>query len=108
MIIIISPYDYIKDFLDRAARFFFVPDVPRLCYNIPMKKCEKRDILYRQWGCSSPRAAALLVHGLGGHSNNWEHVAKFLMERDIICYGIELKGFGQTEGLKGHISSLSV
>ena len=71
-----------------------------------MKRCEKRNILYRQWGCSSPRAAMLMVHGLGGHSNNWEFVARFLVEHGISCYSIELKGFGQTEGTKGHIDSL--
>jgi alpha-beta hydrolase superfamily lysophospholipase len=48
-----------------------------------------------------------MVHGLGGHSNNWEFVAKYLMERGITSYSIELKGFGQTEGLRGHIDSLN-
>lgn len=73
-----------------------------------MKRCEKRDILYRQWGSSSPRAVMLLVHGLGGHSNNWDFWATFLSEHDITCYAIELKGFGNTEGVKGHIDSLNV
>lgn len=50
----------------------------------------------------------LMVHGLGGHSNNWEFVAKFLMEHNITSYSIELKGFGNTEGVKGHITSLNV
>ena len=72
-----------------------------------MKRCDKRDILYRQWGCSSPRAAILLVHGLGGHSNNWEFLANFLAEHGISSYSIELKGFGKTEGIKGHIDSLN-
>ena len=49
----------------------------------------------------------LLVHGLGGHSNNWEFVAKFLIEHGITSYSIELKGFGNTEGVKGHIDSLN-
>jgi len=71
-----------------------------------MKRCEKRNILYRHWGCSSPRAAMLMVHGLGGHSNNWEFVARFLVEHGISCYSLELKGFGRTEGTKGHIDSL--
>ena len=73
-----------------------------------MKRCEKRNILYRQWGVSSPRAAMLMVHGLGGHSNNWEFAAKFLAEHSITSYSIELKGFGNTEGLRGHIDSLNV
>lgn len=72
-----------------------------------MKQCKKRDILYRQWGCSSPRAVMLMVHGLGGHSNNWEFPALFLVEHGFSCYSIELKGFGNTEGVKGHIDSLN-
>ena len=73
-----------------------------------MKRCERRGILYRQWGSPSPRAAILLVHGLGGHSNNWDFVARFLTGHDIACYAIELKGFGKTEGVRGHIDSLNV
>ena len=73
-----------------------------------MKRCTKRNILYREWGSSSPRAVVLMVHGLGGHSNNWDLVAKFLIEHDIASYSIELKGFGNTEGVKGHIDSLDV
>ena len=72
-----------------------------------MKKCEKRNILYRQWGSSSPKAALILIHGLGGHSNNWEFMANFLIKHDIASYAIELKGFGNTEGTKGHIDSLN-
>jgi acylglycerol lipase len=72
-----------------------------------MKRCEKRNILYRHWGCTCPKAAMLLVHGLGGHSNNWEFLAKFLMEHGISSYALELKGFGNTDGLKGHVDSLN-
>jgi alpha-beta hydrolase superfamily lysophospholipase len=72
-----------------------------------MKRCEKRNILYRNWGCSSPRAAIILIHGLGGHSNNWDFMANFLAGHGISSYAIELKGFGNTEGVRGHIDSLN-
>lgn len=49
----------------------------------------------------------LMVHGLGGHSNNWEFPARFLNDHGFSCYSIELKGFGNTEGVKGHIDSLN-
>lgn len=71
-----------------------------------MKRCEKRNILYRHWGVSSPRAVAILVHGLGGHSNNWEYMADYFQERGISSYAIELKGFGASAKVKGHIDSL--
>ena len=72
-----------------------------------MRRCERRNILYRQWGSSSPKAAIILIHGLGGHSNNWEFMANFLIKHGIASYAIELKGFGNTEGTKGHIDSLN-
>lgn len=84
-----------------------LPPAASLCYNNRMKHCKRRNILYRHWGCTNPRAAVLMVHGLGGHSNNWEFVAKFLMEHSICSYSIELKGFGNTEGLRGHIDSFA-
>jgi alpha-beta hydrolase superfamily lysophospholipase len=49
----------------------------------------------------------LLVHGLGGHSNNCEYMADYLVERGVASYAIELKGFGKTENLKGHIDSFN-
>jgi len=50
----------------------------------------------------------LLVHGLGGHSNNWEYLAEHLVGHGIASYAIELKGFGKTDNLKGHIDSLNI
>lgn len=74
-----------------------------------MQKCEKRDIFYRQWECASPRAVLLLVHGLGGHSNNWEFFSEYFLHNKIASYAIELKGFGANVEtyLKGHIDSLN-
>jgi len=72
-----------------------------------MKRCDRRNILYRHWGCSTPRSALLLVHGLGGHSNNWEHLSRYFVERGISSFALELKGFGNTDTLKGHIDSLN-
>jgi alpha-beta hydrolase superfamily lysophospholipase len=49
-----------------------------------------------------------MVHGLGGHSNNWEYMADYFQQRGIACYALELKGFGVSSGaVKGHIDSLN-
>lgn len=66
---------------------------------------KKSGILYRSWVLPGSRAAVLLVHGLGAHSNRWEFLAEFLEQRSVTSYAIELKGFGETEGLRGHIDS---
>ena len=68
-----------------------------------MKRSE--GILYRDWRLSEPGAVLLMVHGLG-HSGRWEFLAEFFFKKNISSYAIELKGFGETQGLKGHVDSL--
>lgn len=62
-------------------------------------------IIYYSWQVSDPQAVLLLVHGLGAHSGRWKPFAKFLSSRNLSSYALELKGFGSTSGLKGHIES---
>ena len=76
---------------------------------ISLREDEKSGIIYRQWTSSSPqKAVLLLVHGLGAHSGRWQFLADFLSERGISCYAIELRGFGQTKGLQGHVDSFDI
>ena len=65
----------------------------------------KTGILYRGWPAGSPKAALLLVHGLGTQSDSWKFLADFFLARNISSYAIELRGFGETKELKGHIDS---
>jgi len=64
--------------------------------------------MYRQWAAASPRIVMLLVHGLGAHSGRWESLSRFLLQEDIASYAVELRGFGETAGPKGHVGSLKV
>lgn len=73
-----------------------------------MKKDDSTGIIYRQWDCVCGKAVFLLVHGLGAHSGRWDNFADFFLERGFSSYALELKGFGQTENLKGHIDSFKV
>ena len=66
---------------------------------------EKTGIVYRRWMASSRGGVLLLVHGLGAHSGRWEFLADFFLRYNISSYSIELKGFGETPGVKGHIDS---
>ena len=50
----------------------------------------------------------LLVHGLGAHSDRWEFLADFFRQNKIRSYALELKGFGQTKDLPGHIDSFKI
>ena len=75
---------------------------------IPIKADPESGILYRQWQVDSPRAVFLLVHGMGGHSARWGFFTDYFKEKNFSLYAIELKGFGETKELKGHIDSFNV
>ena len=71
------------------------------------------DVLYRKWDAApagaAPRAAFLLVHGLGAHTARWDFLADALARNGYASYGIELRGFGRTpERPQGHVDSLRV
>jgi alpha-beta hydrolase superfamily lysophospholipase len=68
----------------------------------------KTGILYKKWPLDNPKAVFLLVHGLGGHSDRWNFLAEFFLKQNIASYSIELKGFGETKDLKGHIDSFDI
>jgi len=67
---------------------------------------EKSGIMYKRWSFPSPKAIFLLVHGLGAHTGRWDDLAEFFLQNRISAYALELKGFGETKDLKGHIDSL--
>lgn len=69
-------------------------------------------ITYRAWRVKKPRAAAIMVHGLGASSSRFEELSVFLNKSAISCYAVELEGHGVLAGgeghMKGHIRSASV
>lgn len=69
---------------------------------------KEKGIHYRKWAPPEPRAVMVLVHGLGAHSERWRCMAEFMFERGIASYALELKGFGEANGIKGHVDSLNV
>jgi alpha-beta hydrolase superfamily lysophospholipase len=68
-------------------------------------KDEKQGIIYKKWQAGSPKGVLLLVYGLGAHSSRWDEMAEYFRKRDISSYALELKGFGETGTLRGHIDS---
>jgi alpha-beta hydrolase superfamily lysophospholipase len=45
-----------------------------------------------------PRAAAVIVHGLGEHSDRYDHVARALNEDGIAVYACDHRGHGRSQG----------
>jgi alpha-beta hydrolase superfamily lysophospholipase len=50
----------------------------------------------------------LLIHGLGAHNGRWEFLADFLLQNEFSSYAIDLRGFGKSPDLKGHIDSIDI
>jgi len=65
-------------------------------------------MIYKKWTTNNPDSVLLLVHGMGAHSARWNFLADFFIKNNISSYSIELKGFGETPGLKGHIDSFKI
>jgi len=65
-------------------------------------------IIYREWKSREPKAVFLLVHGLGAHTGRWGFLAEYFLQHGISSYGIGLRGFGETEDLKGHVDSFKI
>lgn len=65
-------------------------------------------IIYRRWQASSPQAVFLLMHGLGAHSGRWEALADYFSQNKFSLYALELRGFGLTPDLKGHVESFRI
>lgn len=54
---------------------------------------------------TAPRAAVLLVHGLGEHCGRYQHVAEAFNAAGVAVLGFDLRGHGLSDGLRGHIPS---
>ncbi len=63
----------------------------------------------RRWRPSDrpaePRAAILLLHGLGEHSGRYEHVGEQLADAGFDVHAFDLRGSGASAGRRGHVGA---
>ncbi|WP_109833196.1 alpha/beta hydrolase [Reichenbachiella versicolor] len=59
----------------------------------------------QEWLIGSPKAALIIVHGLGEHIGRYDHLAEYLNKNGISVFGFDLRGHGLSEGKKGHTPS---
>ena len=52
----------------------------------------------QQWLVDEPKAAVIIVHGMGEHSSRYAHVAKRFNEHGYSIYAYDHMGHGQSEG----------
>lgn len=64
--------------------------------------------LRREWPAESPRAHALVLHGIAEHSGGYHHVGSTLAEAGISTRSYDHHGFGRSGGRRGHVPSFSV
>lgn len=64
-------------------------------------------LFYRTWRGSAERGRVVLVHGLGEHSGRYDEFGRFLAGRGFPTLAFDLRGFGKSEGTRGHIDSWS-
>ncbi len=57
------------------------------------------------WAAKRPVAAIALVHGQGEHINRYHHFAKWFNDHQFSVVGIDLQGYGQSGGKRGHADS---
>src|SRR5512136_1923408 len=70
------------------------------------KSFDGLDMYGRAWAPDgAPKAAILLVHGLGEHVGRYDHVATALTEKGYAMLGSDLRGHGKSGGPRGHTRS---
>ena len=62
-------------------------------------------IYYQRWWPAGdpPRAALVVVHGFGEHSELYRHLAEFFVERGYEVFALDLRGHGRSAGARGFI-----
>lgn len=53
------------------------------------------------------QANVVIIHGLGSHSDTFNSVVTYLVEREYAIYSFDLRGHGRSEGKRGHINRWS-
>lgn len=61
------------------------------------------ELFFRSWIPSHPRSILVLIHGAGQHSGNFHRFGRYCRARRITAYALDLRGFGQSTGTRGHI-----
>lgn len=71
----------------------------------PEEKTLASGVFYRRWNVETPRAAVILVHGLGEHSGRYQHVAEALNQRGFAVWAPDHPGHGRSPGQRCHIGT---
>lgn len=59
-----------------------------------------------EWPVDQPRAVVALVHGQGEHIGRYDHLATWYNRHGVAVVGLDLQGYGRSEGRRGHTRDL--
>ncbi len=57
---------------------------------------------------TTAKAVICLIHGMGEHSGRYKHVAQFFVNHGYAVIACDLRGHGQSEGKRGHVTSYQI
>jgi alpha-beta hydrolase superfamily lysophospholipase len=63
-------------------------------------------VYYQIWKAPFTEVNLIIIHGYGEYSGRYNELSKFLSERGISTYAIDLRGHGRSDGKRGDIGSL--
>lgn len=55
----------------------------------------------------NPKAVVCVVHGFGEHIGRYEEFFERLIENHYACFGMDIRGHGHSDGLKGHAPGIN-
>lgn len=61
-------------------------------------------LFYRTWKPEQPKGSMVLVHGMNEHIGRYAHVADFFANQGFAIYGLDHRGYGQSEGPRCFVS----
>ncbi|GAX89174.1 lysophospholipase [Effusibacillus lacus] len=68
---------------------------------------DQEGLFYRALVPSDSRIILIMIHGAGQHSGQFFDLGEFCFRHSIAFYALDLRGFGQSTGQRGHINTFS-
>jgi lysophospholipase len=65
------------------------------------------DIFYQSWVPRHPRAAVIIIPGVGEHSSRYSDVGSYLAGIGCSTYAYDLRGNGRSGGIRGHVTNFN-
>jgi lysophospholipase len=62
-------------------------------------------LFYRSWVPLKPRLILIMIHGACQHSGLFLELGRYCLQHRIAFYALDLRGFGQSTGKRGHVHS---